>query len=156
MDVAANPDAAPAFDLNDQASYDFFTEERLRFADVDRNGHINNVSFMVFIENARVTYITERLRRIQDAGLRFVIAHLDIDYRRQLHYPGVVRAACRLVEVRRSAFVLAHAVFDQQGLCAATGHAIGVCFDPETNKGRPIPEDVKAELSRHLPGGGAR
>lgn len=156
MDAATRTDGAPAFVATDIASYGLTSDERLRFADVDRNGHINNVAFLVFIENARVTYIVERLRCIQEAGLRFVIAHLDIDYRRQMHYPGVVHAACQLVEVRRSAFVLAHAVFDQQGLCAATGQSVGVCLDPDTGKSRQIPDAVKAELSRFLPGGDKR
>ncbi len=41
-------------DLADLAGFEFVLTEHLRFADLDAHGHVNNVSFLVFFENARV------------------------------------------------------------------------------------------------------
>ena len=48
------PTPVPDFDPADAASYSFWTEEILRFADLDMVGHVNNNAIGVFIENGRV------------------------------------------------------------------------------------------------------
>ena len=145
---AVVPPVVPAIDLSDPSVFGHLTRETLRFGDVDANGHINNVAYLVLFENARVTYITSHVRFMRERGLSTVIAHLDIDFKRQMYFPGTVRAGARLVEVRRSSFVLGQAIFDTEGRCAASGHAVVVAYDPASGRGQPIPEDVRRELQR--------
>ncbi|MCW5747916.1 MAG: acyl-CoA thioesterase [Alphaproteobacteria bacterium] len=147
MNAVPQP-AAAAFDLSDISVFGHVTRETLRFNDVDANGHINNVAYLVLFENARVTYITQHVRFMRARGLSTVVAHLDIDFRRQMYFPGTVRAGARLIEVRRSSFVLGQAIFDDEGHCVANGHAIVVAYDPASGRGQPMPDDVRAELAR--------
>ena len=51
-----------SFDLTDRRIYGFATEEHLRFADVDANGHVNNGAFLQLLENARVSYMRQIVR----------------------------------------------------------------------------------------------
>ncbi|HJQ59977.1 MAG TPA: thioesterase family protein [Vineibacter sp.] len=146
--TAAAPPAATAFDLTDPAAFGHLTDETLRFADVDANRHINNVAYLVLFENARVTYIARHMEFMQQRGLSTVVAHLDIDFRRQMYFPGTVRAGARLIEVRRSSFVLGQAIFDPEGRCVASGHAVVVAYDPASGRGQPIPDDVRRRLVR--------
>lgn len=147
MNVASQP-TAPAIDLSDPSAFGHLTSETLRFGDMDANRHINNVAYLVLFENARVTYIMQHLPFMRERRLATVVAHLDIDFHRQMHYPGIVRAGARLVEIRRSSFVLGQAIFDADGNCAASGHAVIVAFDPQTGRGQPIADGVRAELVR--------
>ena len=65
-----------SLDLTDRRIYGFATEEHLRFADVDANGHINNGAFLQLLENARVSY----MRAIVRSGLprfRVVVGRLE-------------------------------------------------------------------------------
>ncbi|TWS99904.1 thioesterase family protein [Reyranella sp. CPCC 100927] len=140
---------SPAVDLADPSAYGHLTNETLRFADIDSNGHVNNVAFLVLFENARVTYMAQYMAFMRAHGLSTVVAHLDIDFRRQMFFPGTVRVGARLIEVRRSSFVLGQAIFDQEGRCAAEGHAIIVAYDRDSGRGRPIPEDIRHAL-QHL------
>ena len=76
-----------SLDLTDRQIYGFATEEHLRFADVDANGHINNGAFLQLLENARVSY----MRAIVRSGLprfRVVVGRLEIDFKRQMFFPG--------------------------------------------------------------------
>jgi acyl-CoA thioester hydrolase len=145
MNAVPQP-AAPAIDLTDASVFGHLTSETLRFGDVDANGHINNVAYLVLFENARVTYIARHVRFMRERGLSTVVAHLDIDFRRQMYFPGTVRAAARLVEVRRSSYVLGQAIFDDEGRCVASGHAVVVAYDPASGRGQPIPDDIRREL----------
>lgn len=146
---------SPAIDLTDASAFGHLTSETLRFGDIDANGHVNNVAFLVLFENARVTYIAQHMSFMREHGLSTVVAHLDIDFRRQMFFPGTVRVGARLIEVRRSSFVLGQAIFDQEGRCAADGHAVIVAYDPASGRGQPIPDDARRELVRmaESPGG---
>lgn len=133
------------FDLTRRATFKFFTEESLRFADLDRNGHVNNVAFTIFIENARVSFMTQTQLVERGERIGFVVAHVSVDYLAELFYPGSISSACRVVEVRRSSLVLGHAIFRGEQ-CVATGHSIIVVIDHASGKSAAIPQTARARL----------
>lgn len=146
----------PAVDLADITSFGFLTTEHLRFADVDANGHINNVAFVTFFENARIRYLQEQLKGLRVlTGAEVVVAHIELDLKRQMFYPGTIRAGARLIELRRSSLVIGQAIFDQEGRCAATGHVVLVSIDKASGRGRPIEGEARAVMTRLMeaPGG---
>ena len=136
------------FDLADRRLYGFATEEHLRFADVDANGHINNGAFLQLLENARVSY----MRSIVRAGLprfRVVVGRLEIDFRRQMFYPGRATACARLVEVHERKCVIGHALFDGESNCTAVLKAIMVSLNEQTHRSMPFNPAVRAALEKY-------
>jgi len=132
-------------DLADRSIYGFSTNEHLRFADVDANGHINNGSFIEMMENARVSY----LRRIVRSGLprfRLVIGRIEADFKRQMFYPGSATACARLVEAHQRKVVIGQALFDGEGQCTAVQKVIMVSLNEETHKSTPFDPAVRAAL----------
>jgi acyl-CoA thioester hydrolase len=133
------------FDLTKPATFTYFTDESLRFADLDRNGHVNNVAFTTFFENTRVRYLTDVFATAAGAKLGFVLAHLSIDYLAQLFYPGNIRSGIRLVEVRNSSVVLGQAVF-RDNHATAVGHGIMVTIDKQTGRALPFGDELRGKL----------
>jgi acyl-CoA thioester hydrolase len=134
-------------DLTDRRIYGFATEEHLRFADVDANGHINNGAFLQLLENARVSY----MRSIVRSGLprfRLVVGRLEIDFKRQMFHPGRATACARLLEVHERKCVIGHALFDGDGNCTAVLKAIMVSLDEETYRSTPFEPAVRRALER--------
>ena len=132
-------------DLADRSIYGFSTNEHLRFADVDANGHINNGSFIEMMENARVSY----LRQIVRSGLprfRLVIGRIEADFKRQMFYPGAATACARLVEAHQRKVVIGQALFDGEGQCTAVQKVIMVSLNEETHKSTPFDPVVRAAL----------
>jgi len=132
-------------DLADRSIYGFSTNEHLRFADVDANGHINNGSFIEMMENARVSY----LRQIVRSGLprfRLVIGRIEADFKRQMFYPGSATACARLVEAHQRKVVIGQALFDGEGQCTAVQKVIMVSLNEETHKSTPFDPVVRAAL----------
>ncbi len=132
-------------DLADRSIYGFSTNERLRFADVDANGHINNGSFIEMMENARVSY----LRQIVRSGLprfRLVIGRIEADFKRQMFYPGTATACARLVEAHPRKVVIGQALFDSEGQCTAVQKVIMVSLNEQTHKSTPFDPAVRAAL----------
>ncbi|MFM8534063.1 MAG: acyl-CoA thioesterase [Acidimicrobiia bacterium] len=136
------------FDLTDRRIYGFATEEHLRFADLDANGHINNGSFIEMLENARVSY----LRQIVRSGLprfRLVIGRIEADFKRQMFYPGKATACARLVEAHERKVVIGQALFDGEGQCTAVQKVIMVSLNEETHRSTAFEPEVRAALERY-------
>jgi acyl-CoA thioester hydrolase len=137
-----------SLDLTDRRVYGFATEEHLRFADVDANGHINNGAFLQLLENARVSY----MRAIVRSGLprfRVVVGRLEIDFKRQMFFPGRATACARLLEVYQRKCVIGHGLFDGEGNCTAVLKAIMVSLNEETHRSMPFEPAVRAALEAY-------
>lgn len=136
-----------SLDLTDRRIYGFATEEHLRFADVDANGHINNGAFLQLLENARVSY----MRAIVRSGLprfRVVVGRLEIDFKRQMFFPGRATACARLLEVHERKCVIGHGLFDGEGNCTAALKAIMVSLNEETHRSMAFEPAVRAALEK--------
>jgi acyl-CoA thioesterase FadM len=137
-----------SLDLTDRRVYGFATEEHLRFADVDANGHINNGAFLQLLENARVSY----MRAIVRSGLprfRVVVGRLEIDFKRQMFFPGRATACARLLEVHQRKCVIGHGLFDGEGNCTAVLKAVMVSLNEETHRSMPFEPAVRAALEAY-------
>jgi acyl-CoA thioester hydrolase len=135
-------------DLTDRRIYGFATEEHLRFADVDANGHINNGAFLQLLENARVSY----MRAIVRSGLprfRVVVGRLEIDFKRQMFFPGRATACARLLEVHERKCVIGHGLFDGEGNCTAALKAIMVSLNEDTHRSMPFDPAVRDALEKY-------
>lgn len=147
--MATNQPAPVALDLKARATFDFFTTESLRIADLDLNGHVNNLTFLELFENARNCFIKERTPLVRDEARTFMLVHLDIDFASEMHWPGNPEAACRVIEVRRSSLVFGQAIFVGER-AAATGHAAIVNVDRKLRKAAPFEEGLRAHLEALL------
>jgi acyl-CoA thioester hydrolase len=137
-----------SLDLTDRRIYGFATEEHLRFADVDANGHVNNGAFLQLLENARVSY----MRAIVRSGLprfRVVVGRLEIDFKRQMFFPGRATACARLLEVHQRKCVIGHGLFDGEGNCTAVLKAIMVSLNEETHRSMPFEPAVRTALETY-------
>ena len=142
------------FDPSDPASFTFWTEERLRFNDLDTVGHVNNNAIGVFLENARVTLLFDGggdLLNSGDAvGQSWVIRKIDIDFIHEIRFPGVVQTGTRIARFGSSSCTVRQGIF-VEGRCCVTATTIAVCFDATARTSMPIPESVRRRLARHVP-----
>jgi acyl-CoA thioester hydrolase len=137
-----------SLDLTDRGIYGFATEEHLRFADVDANGHINNGAFLQLLENARVSYM-RAIVRSELPRFRVVVGRLEIDFKRQMFFPGRATACARLLDVHERKCVIGHGLFDGEGNCTAVLKAIMVSLNEETHRSMPFQPAVRAALEKY-------
>jgi acyl-CoA thioester hydrolase len=121
------------------------TADVIRFGDLDPQGHVNNTVFATFFETGRVMLLREPGNALSPPGTTSVLARLDINFLKELHWPGSVEIGTGIAEIGRSSFTFLQAIF-HEGACAATGRATMVMIDAATRRSRPLPEDVIARL----------
>ena len=122
-------------------------QDKLRYGDTDRQGHINNAVFSTFLETGRVELIYDRARRLVEPGTAFVIARLEMDFRAELLWPGEVEIGTRVASVGRSSVRLEQAIF-QGERCVASGITVMVQMDETTRKAKPFSEAVREQLAQ--------
>jgi acyl-CoA thioester hydrolase len=132
---------------------DIWTRDTVRFSDIDRYRHINNVAVATYCETGRVEF-AEKLWPGSTAGegAGWVIVKLTVTFLAQAHYPGQVEIGTRVERVGRTSCVLGQGLF-KDGACFATGEAVLVWLDL-ADGGRPAPfppamrDCLDAEASR--------
>ena len=123
--------------------------EKIRYADTDRQGHVNNAIFATLLETGRVELIYDPAAPLARPGTAFVAARLAVDFRAELMWPGEVLIGTRVGAVGRSSFRLEQALF-QNGKCAATGETVIVLMDEATRRSTPLSADAVERLRKLL------
>jgi acyl-CoA thioester hydrolase len=135
-------------DLTQRASYRYFETEKIRFSDTDMIGHVNNVAFAALLESGRTAYAHAHLFPHMPQQLVGVMARIEIDYRRELHWPGAVDIGSRVVAIGHRSYVIGQGIF-RGDECVTTGRTTLVMIDRDTRKSAPLPQlyrDILASL----------
>ncbi|WP_349360572.1 thioesterase family protein [Stappia sp.] len=131
-------------------AYPAVSTDKLRYADTDAQGHVNNAVFSTFLETGRVEIFRSGEGIIADPGCAFVIARLELDFLKEITCPGTVEIGTRVERIGRSSMTLAQGVF-QDGVQAARARSVIVQMDEATRKSRALSRHAVAHLTRLMP-----
>lgn len=135
------------YDLKDAAFHLHWTKDVVRYADTDRQGHVNNAVFATFFESGRVAILYSPAAPLAPEGGSFVIAHLSLDFLAEIRWPSEVSIGTTVLTIGRSSVKLGQGLFvDQQ--CVATAETVIVLTDDASRKSRPLPDPARAVLER--------
>jgi acyl-CoA thioester hydrolase len=137
------------FDLTKRETFSIFEPEKIRFSDTDMIGHVNNVAFAALLESGRTAFGQANLFPHMPEGVLVVMARVEIDYRRELHWPLTVDVGTRIIAIGRSSYVMGQGIF-RGDTCATTGRTTLVMIDRATRRSAPLPESYRAVLDRLL------
>ncbi|MEU0438921.1 thioesterase family protein [Streptomyces sp. NPDC006186] len=119
----------------------------LRWADMDAYGHVNNVVFLRYLEEARIDFL---FRPDKDFKQGSVVARHEIDYKRQLvHRHRPVDIELWVTEIRAASFTLAYEVKDDDVVYVRASTVI-VPFDFAQQRPRRITDEERAFLKEHM------
>lgn len=132
------------------SDYPLQAYEKLRYADTDRQGHVNNAVFSTMFETGRTELLLAPDRPLNEKGCGFVIARLQVDYLGEITWPGRVDIGTRIMAVGISSMTLEQGLF-QHGNCVATAQTVIVQMDESTRKSHPLAEVVVQYLQSLVP-----
>jgi acyl-CoA thioester hydrolase len=128
------------------ADYPHRVAEIIRFGDLDPQGHVNQATFLTYFESGRVAMFRNPDLSIGVPGVTFVMVRMEVNYLKELRWPGNLEIGTAVVEFGRTSFKAAQGIF-HDGMCAATGRATLVCMDLKTRKATPLPQAAIERLS---------
>ncbi|WP_153455947.1 acyl-CoA thioesterase [Streptomyces smaragdinus] len=118
---------------------------------MDAYGHVNNVAFLRYLEEARIDFMFRLAPGEGDASFKggSVVARHEIDYRHQLkHRHSPVDIDLWVTKIRAASAVLAYEVKDDD-LVYARASTVIVPFDFKANRPRRLTDEETAFLEKY-------
>src|SRR5438874_1549516 len=123
-------------------------EIEIRWRDLDAFGHVNHIVFLTYLEEVRDEWLG---RVLADPALvwGYVIARVEIDYRRELTLEDdVIVARCSLERLGTKSVVTSESLLTRCGDTAAEAKAVLVAREAESGQSRVISDDERAAFER--------
>jgi len=134
----------------------------VRFSDVDVYGHVNNVKYFEYYQEARIAFLLARAGELYDpeSTHRQVVARIDVDYRRPLLFrPEPYAVETTVTRVGTSSYDLACRIVDpaadpegpgEPGTVFSTAQVRMVAFDTGSGRSRPLTREERSRLEEAL------
>jgi len=132
----------------DIEDFPFRTFDKVRYADTDRQGHVNNAAFSSYLETGRVEFLYDPQNPLAADNKSFVIASLTLRFVSEINWPGKVDIGTGVTKVGNSSLSLYQGLF-QDGQCAATAETIIVQIDDSSKKAFRLTDIARAFLKQY-------
>ncbi len=128
--------------------YNVSTQLRVRFAETDAQGIVSNVSYMTYLEVARIEFLRTAGISVKDRlkyGIDFVLVEACIHYKSAAVADDLLTIHVKLREMKDRAFTLDYVITNDgdNNRVVATAHTVTVAINPATMKACVIPAVVR-------------
>ena len=124
---------------------------RVRWSDVDSYGHVNNVKYFEYFQEARIAFLSHLTHSgagETDRGV--VVARIDVDYRKPILFrTEPFEILTWVVRVGTSSYDLEAEIRDGEEVLSRA-RAVIVAFDQGTQRSRPLSDNERKLLSELL------
>ncbi|KQZ67534.1 acyl-CoA thioesterase [Nocardioides sp. Root151] len=125
---------------------------RVRFSDVDVYGHVNNVKYFEYFQEARIAYMMQIWEGVSEGTTRvpMVLAQMNVTYKTPILFrPEAYDVRSRISHVGNSSFVVESEILDGERVLSRA-RVVMVTFDQEKQTAAPAPEAYRELLRREL------
>lgn len=124
--------------------YPFIVPIQVRWRDVDALAHVNNAVVVTYVETAR----TEMWREHFGGGaeIPFVVAKLEVDFRRQIALDDSVTVGLRVTDLRGARFTFEYRI-EANGELAAEARTVMAHVRPGATRPSRIPGNLRERLN---------
>ncbi|CAN2210580.1 FcbC Predicted thioesterase [Candidatus Nanopelagicaceae bacterium] len=120
-----------------------FTDKQfVRWDDLDAMGHVNNATYLTYIQETRFLWLS---------NVEMVVARAEVDFLEPIYVGGrFVDVTLWVESIGNSSFVLAYEVIGDNGVVHARVKTVQVTISPETKKSRPLKDSEREFLTTYL------
>lgn len=127
------------------------TQVTVRFSETDALGHINNTSYFIYLEEARIRFIETLGFKMNIENWNFILASTKCDFISQGYFDQNLSIKTYVSKIGTKSFQLEHDITSTQtNELIAKGNAIMVFFNFEKQRSEPIPELLRSGLKNYL------
>lgn len=140
-------------DMNAAISPSMFAysvREKIRFSDVDRNDHANNIALCRYLEDVRFEFRKKALANIEGSDREaWYMVSLNVDFGSSAYFAEEVEVALSIEKIGRSSIRYVQAIFVGERL-VCKGRSTAICVDRSTGKSMSIPQPYIDQFERYL------
>lgn len=118
----------------------------VRWGDLDAFNHVNNATFLVYAQEARLAWLGGIDGTWFDETMMPVVAAAQINFRRQLAWPAQIMVELAATRVGTSSLTIAHRIVSagDRAVVYADGDVVMVWVDPASGRPVPLPAAIRA------------
>ena len=131
------------------AGFAVVIDQPVQWGDMDANGHVNNVVYFRYTENARIAYWQriERWAHEAETGEGFVVASTECRFRRAVTWPDRLRVGARVREVGADRCTMEYRLVSEAlGRTVAEGSAVMVSVNLREGGKIPFPPGLRDRI----------
>ena len=126
--------------------YPFHHTAQTRWRDLDAFRHINNATFLSYIEDARITFFQRWGINLKDKSL--IVASVKIDYIKQLMHPTNIIIGQKVSRLGTKSFVISSVIFTEENNTAVCSSTItSVCYNFILKETVPLFKEIKKDYN---------
>ena len=136
--------------------YPVVVEFPVAWGEMDAFGHVNNIHFFRYFENARIVYAAKlRLHEHKEkTGIGPILASIQCRYKLPLTYPDTVSVGAKIIAVEEDRFTMKHLVVSSRHQkVAAEGEGVIVMYNYHEGKKTAIPDEIRQRIRAVEKGG---
>jgi len=126
---------------------------KVRFSDLDAMGHVNNATFLSYLEESRIAYFGEVLKKdFNDLGFEGIVARIEIDYKSQICLGDKVIVYARCGKIGNKSMDMENLIVVDKGdkkIRAAYALTKIVSYNYKEKTTVPVPDDVRKALMEY-------
>ncbi|MET0226914.1 MAG: thioesterase family protein [Dokdonella sp.] len=118
----------------------------VRWGDLDAFNHVNNATFLVYVQEARLAWLAQIEGAWFDETMMPVVAAVQMNYRRQLAWPAQIVVELAPTRVGNSSLTIAHRILaaDDPSCVYADGDVVMVWIDPSSGRSVALPDAIRS------------
>jgi len=122
----------------------------VQFRDIDVRGHVNNATYLQYMETARVE-LARRLGQVRE-GFRpgFIIASARAEFKKPIRDERRITVSVWVSRIGDRSWDLDYSVHGPRGVQYAIGRTTQVAYDYSSRSAVRISAKLKSELAKHL------
>ena len=131
-------------------TFPFTTEVRVRFAETDAQGIVNNATFLVWFEVARVEYLerfADGYPALRARGIEAFVTEAHVRYGAPARFDDRLTIRARCGDVRGARFRFDYVV-ERDGERVAEGWTAHACVDAHTHRPTRVPAWLTEAIDR--------
>ena len=120
----------------------------VRWRDLDAFNHVNNASFLTFLEEARLRWFETLPGPWIDESIAPLLAAANVNYRRPICWPARVAVDLWAERIGNSSLTIGHRIVDadDDAILYADGNTVLVWIDRGSGRSGALPASVRASL----------
>jgi acyl-CoA thioester hydrolase len=129
----------------------------VRLADTDAMGHVNNASYLTYVEIARIAYYEAVVRKPLPLGVHgaeegMILAEIRMTYRSPAFYGETLTIETRVDRIGSTSFTMVHRMTAPEtrygpARLVAVSESVLVSYDYQAERPIAVPEDWRAAIA---------
>lgn len=124
---------------------------KVRFSETDALGHVSNISYFIYLEEARIEFFRELGLEMALDKWSVIMISANCTFLKQAYFDQKLNVASFVTKIGNSSFKIAHRITDAEtGELIAEGDAGAVYYNFNDQKSERLPEGIRIKLEEHM------